>query len=143
MKLNDDHKLWEEAMRTKIDQHLKLNTWELTDLPESCHLIGCQWVYASKTHIDRCSDKAKAHLITQGFTQWPRMDYFEITSPVAKFYSLRIILAIVYQFDLEIHRIDVKGSYLNAQSDKEVYVKQPPGFDNGSGQVLHLNLKLY
>jgi len=75
-------------------------------------------VYASKTHADGLFDKAKARLVTQGFTQRPGMDYFEIMSPVVKFDSLRMILVVANQFSLEIHRMDVKGAYLNAKLEE-------------------------
>jgi len=71
------------------------------------------------------------------------MDYFKIMSPVVKFDLLRMILMIANQYNLEIHGMDLKGAYLNTKLDEEIYIYHPPGFDDGSGKVLHLNLNLY
>lgn len=139
----EDHQIWEEAMQTEMDQHMELQTWYLTDLPDGRLAIGCRWVYAVKTDENGAFEKAKARLVAQGFTQRPGMDYFEITSPVAKFDSLRTVLAYANQYDLEIHGMDVKGAYLNAPLEEEIYMRQPPGFNDGTGRVLRLNLNLY
>ena len=45
----------------------------------------------------------KARLImAKGFTQVDRVNYNEIFSPVVKHYSIRILMAIVNQYDLEL-----------------------------------------
>ena len=103
---------------------------------EEQQAIGCRWVYAVKTDADSTFEKAKAWIVAQGFIQIPGMDYFDITSPVAKFDSLRTLLSVATQFDWEIHAMDVKGAYLNAQLEEEIYMEQPPSFSDGTGRVL-------
>jgi len=39
--------------------------------------------------------------------------------------------------------MDVIAAYLNGKLDEEVYIKQPPRFDNGIGQVCKLVLSIY
>ena len=39
--------------------------------------------------------------------------------------SLRIIMAIIAHYDLELHQIDVKTAFLNGNLDEEVYMDQP------------------
>lgn len=39
--------------------------------------------------------------------------------------------------------MDVVGAYLNSELDKDIYMCQPPGFDDGSGRVFHLRKALY
>ena len=85
---------WIAAMQTEIEQHQKIGTWELIDLPSGRTAIGCRWVYAIKTTPEGIFEKAKGHLVAQGFTQCPGMDYYEITSPVLKFASLRVLIAL-------------------------------------------------
>jgi len=41
MKSHEDHDIWEAAMQMEIEQDCQLNVWELTDLPEDHHPIGC------------------------------------------------------------------------------------------------------
>jgi len=45
-------------------------------------------------------------------------------------------------YDWEIEQMDIKSAYLQAKLDKEVYMKQPPGFDDHMGQVCQLLLAL-
>jgi hypothetical protein len=39
--------------------------------------------------------------------------------------------------------MDVKGVYLNSMLDEEIYMQQPPGYDDGMGHVLKLKRALY
>ena len=43
--------------------------------------------------------------------------------------SLRIIMAIVAHFDLELHHMDVRTTFLNKDLVKDVYMSQPIGFE--------------
>jgi Reverse transcriptase (RNA-dependent DNA polymerase) len=59
---------------------------------------------------------------------------------------LRIILAIVANYDLELHQLDVETAFLNASIKETVYMKQPKGFAQGNHKqnlVCKLNKTLY
>src|SRR5882724_8420876 len=105
-----DWPIWKQAMKIEMDQHKEIGTWETVKLPTGRTAIGCRWVYAVKTTPNGDFEKAKAHLVTQGFTQRPGMDYYDITSLVVKFDSIRTILAVANHFDWEIEMMDVKGA---------------------------------
>ena len=117
-----DWPIWKRAMKIEMDQHDKFGTWKLVEIPTGRTAIGCHWVYAVKTTPDGDFEKAKAHLVAQGFTQRPRMDYYDITSPVVKFNSICMILAMVNDLNWEMEMMDVKGAYLNSVLDKEIYM---------------------
>ncbi len=57
--------------------------------------------------------------------------------------SFQILLAIATQLDLEIHQMDVVGTYLNGELEEEIYMKQIPRYEDGTDKVLCLNKTLY
>ena len=61
--------IWKQAMQVEMDQHNDVRTWQLVKLPMGWIAIGSRWVYAVKTTWDGGFEKAKAHLVTPGFTQ--------------------------------------------------------------------------
>ena len=56
------------------------------------------------------------------------INYDETFSPVARFESLRLLLALATLEDWEIHQMDVKSTFLNGLLDDEIYVEQASGF---------------
>ena len=78
--------------------------------------------------------------MAKGFTQREGIDYTETFSPVSKKDSLRVIMALVAHFDLELHQMNVKTAFLNGGIEEEVYMKQPEGFS--SNAIEHLVCKL-
>jgi hypothetical protein len=66
--------------------------------------------------------------VAKGFTQREDIDYTEIFSPVSCKDSFRIIMTLVTHYNLELHQIDVKTSFLNGDLLENVYMAQPKGF---------------
>ena len=56
------------------------------------------------------------------------MDYKEIFSPVVKMTSIRVVLAMATQSDMEIEQMDVKTTFLHGRLEEEIYMEQPEGF---------------
>ena len=52
--------------------------------------------------------------------------------------TIRAILALVPIKGLKIQQMDVKGAYLNGTLKEKVYMHQPEGYEDGSGQVCEL-----
>ena len=65
--------------------------------------------------------------MAKGFTQREGIDYNEIFSSVSCKDSFRIIMALVAYYDLELHQMDVKTTFLNGDLEKNVYMAQPKG----------------
>jgi hypothetical protein len=66
--------------------------------------------------------------MAKGFTQRECIDYNKIFSSVSCKDSLRIIMALVSHYDLKLHHMDVKTTFLNVNLLKNVYITQPKGF---------------
>ena len=90
--------------------------------------MSCKWVYKTKCDFKGNVEGYKARLVAKGFTQREGIGYNEIFSPISCKDSFRIILALVAHFDLELHQMDVKTTFLNGDLYESVYMAQPKGF---------------
>ena len=80
----------------------------MVDLPLGCKTIGCKWVLRKKLKPDGSIDKFKARLVAKAFKQKIDLDFFDTFSPVTRITSIRLLIAIVAIFYLQIHQMDVK-----------------------------------
>ena len=119
------------------------NTWELVDLPPGRNVVGCRWVYKIKRKEDGTIERYKARLVAKGYSQVMGMDYFETYSPVAKLSSIRLLLAIATQLDLDLQQMDVNTAFLYGELPEEIYMQQPEGFEDDSGRVCKLRKGIY
>ncbi|GJR32391.1 retrovirus-related pol polyprotein from transposon TNT 1-94 [Tanacetum coccineum] len=74
--------------------------------------------------------KNKARLVTQGYTQEEGIDYDEVFAPVARIEAIRLFLAYASFKDFVVYQMDVKSAFLYGKIEEEVYVCQPPGFED-------------
>ena len=114
--------------------------WELCELPKGRKAVACCWVYRIKTNTDGSIERYKAWSVAKGFSQKPHLDYTETFAPVAKFASLRTVLAIAAAEDMEVHSMDI-SAFLNGDLDEEIYVAQPEGFAAQGQEHLVCRLK--
>ena len=121
-------KQWSKAVKEEFESLVNNQTWELTELPPEKNIVGSKWVFKHKRDADGNIIRYKARLVAQGYSQEYGLDYDEVFAPVAKFNSIRSVLAIANELDLEVHQMDVKTAFLNGDLDCEIYMKQPEGF---------------
>ncbi|GJW12286.1 uncharacterized mitochondrial protein-like protein [Tanacetum coccineum] len=72
----------------------------------------------------------KARLVAQGYTQEEGIDYDEVFAPVARIEAIRLFLTYASFKDFVVYQMDVKGAFLYGKIEEEVYVCQPPGFED-------------
>jgi hypothetical protein len=94
------------------------------------NVIGTKWVFTNKQGEDGEVVRNKAHLIAQGFSQVEGVDFRETFAPVARLEAIRILLIFVISKGFKLCQMDVKSVFLNGVIHEEVYIRQPPDFEN-------------
>ncbi|GKB27429.1 putative ribonuclease H-like domain-containing protein [Tanacetum coccineum] len=100
---------------------------------ESCdgkRVIGTKWVFRNKRDERGTIIKNKARLVAQGYRQEEGVDYDEVFAPVARIEAIRLFLAFASFMGFTVYQMDVKSAFLYGNITEEVYVKQPPGFED-------------
>jgi hypothetical protein len=72
----------------------------------------------------------KARLVAQGFSQVEGLDFGKIFAPIARLEAIRILLAFAASKGFKLYQMDVKSTFLNGVIQEEVFVRQPPDFEN-------------
>ncbi|GKB00470.1 zinc finger, CCHC-type containing protein, partial [Tanacetum coccineum] len=104
-----DVTFWKEAIDDEIGSIMEINTWVLSDLPPGC------------------------------FRQKEGINYFDTYAPVARISTIRLLIALEATYNLVIHQMDVKTTFLNGDLEEKIYMKQPEGFvmpDMGEADVI-------
>ncbi|GKA29834.1 putative ribonuclease H-like domain-containing protein [Tanacetum coccineum] len=121
---------WVDAMQEELLQFEIQKVWILVDLPYGKKAIGTKWVYRNKKDERGVVVRNKARLVAQGHRQEEGIDYDEVFAPVARLEAIRIFLAFASYMGFIVYQMDVKSAFLYGKIDEEVYVSQPPGFQD-------------
>ncbi|KAD2804925.1 hypothetical protein E3N88_38302 [Mikania micrantha] len=133
------------AMKEKIAALKHHKTSSLTHLPPGKKSIGLKWVFKFKFHADGSVQIYKAQIFAKGYAQQNGIDYEETFSPVPRFETVQIVLALAAQKGWVTYQFDVKSAFLNVVLNEEVYVSQPPSFEKKGQEemVFKLHKALY
>lgn len=119
---------WNEAMKMEIESIEKNHTWELVHLPPQAKVIGVKWVYKTKLNEEGKVEKYKARLVAKGYSQTAGVYYTEVFTPVARWDTIRSLLAVAAQRGWFVYQLDVKSAFLYGELQEEVYVDQHEDF---------------
>ncbi|GMF23042.1 unnamed protein product [Phytophthora fragariaefolia] len=121
---------WKQALELEYDSLIENGTWRLVPLPPGRKALPCHWVLVVKYNADGSVERFKARLVAQGNHQEYGVDCDEVYAPVARFESLRLVLAIGTILDCHIHQMDVHTAFLNGtmEGEQKIYMRQPHGF---------------
>nr|GEU80108.1 putative ribonuclease H-like domain-containing protein [Tanacetum cinerariifolium] len=72
----------------------------------------------------------KARLVAQGCTQEEGIDYDEVFAPVVRIEAIRLFLAYASFMGFLVYHMDVESDFLYERIEEELYVCQPPGFED-------------
>ena len=68
-------------------------------------------------------------MVTQGYTQVECLDFGETYALVTRLEAIRILLAYACAHNIKLYQMGVKSAFLNGYINEEVYVEQPPDFE--------------
>lgn len=106
------------AMQEEIEILHKNRTWDLCKLPKGCCALRCKQIYKRKEGISKVEDVTwKACLVVRGFDQKEGIDFNKFFSPVVCHSFIRVLLAFVALFDLELKKLDVKTAFYCSSSN--------------------------
>nr|GEX23257.1 hypothetical protein [Tanacetum cinerariifolium] len=102
----------------------------LVDLPHEKRAIGTKWVFMNKKDERGIVVRNKARIVAQGHTHEEGIDYKEVFALVARIEAIRLFLGYASFMGFMVYQMDVKSAFLYGTIKEEVYVCQPPGFED-------------
>jgi len=114
---------WWAAIQKEYTSLLEHGTWEKVlrqDVPAGEHVIGCKWVFKTKTNGTR-----KARLVIKGYRQKQGVDYHETFAAVSRMDSVRGIVASAVLRGWKLHQFDAVTAFLHGDIDSSVYMELP------------------
>ena len=145
---SEDWPEWRLAIESELESLHKYDTWDEVD-PETLEkhevekMVGSRWIFALKRNSKGKVIRYKARLVAQGYSQVEGRDYGETYSPVASRTTLRIVMSLAAQMDLDLQQMDVSTAFLNAKlaEDEQMLMKTPTGVSKTG--VVKLKRALY
>ena len=118
-----------EAMQAELHSLIKRDVFgPVVQTPTSVKPIGNKWVFVRKRNENNDIIKYKAHLVAQGFSQRPDIDYEETYSPVMGAITFRFLISLAVSEELDMRLMDVITGYLYGSIDSDIHMKIPEGF---------------
>lgn len=132
-------------MNQELEAIERNKTWELVTPLADARVIGVKWLSKTKSNKRGEVDKHKARLVAKRFTQEYGVDYTEVFAPVARWDTIRTILALAAHKEWKVFQLDVKSAFIHGELEEDVYVEQPQRYNKQGeeGKVYKLKKVLY
>jgi hypothetical protein len=132
------------TMQEGLNNFKRNEVWSLVPRPKQ-NVVGTKCVFRNKQDKHGVVTRNKARLLAKGYAQVACLDFEEAFAPVARLESIRILLAYAAHRSFKLFQMDVKSAFLNGPIKEEVYVEQPPSFedDRYPDHVYKLSKALY
>uniref|UniRef100_A0AAV1VJI6 Integrase catalytic domain-containing protein n=1 Tax=Peronospora matthiolae TaxID=2874970 RepID=A0AAV1VJI6_9STRA len=118
---------WRKAIDAELDSMKLRGVFRAAKLPNGQSAIGTKWVFKIKRKADGSIEKYKARLVAKGFRQKYGIDYTETFSPVVKYVTLRMVIAITKHFGWPLDQLDVVTAFLYGVMKEKVFCAVPEG----------------
>uniref|UniRef100_A0AAV1UZJ6 Reverse transcriptase Ty1/copia-type domain-containing protein n=1 Tax=Peronospora matthiolae TaxID=2874970 RepID=A0AAV1UZJ6_9STRA len=120
---------WRKAIHAELESMRLRGVFRAAKLPNGQRAIGTKWVFKIKRKADGSIEKYKARLVAKGFRQKYGIDYTETFSPVVKYVTLRMVIAISKHFGWPIDQLDVVTAFLYGVMKEQVFCVIPEGVE--------------
>ena len=132
-------------IQEELHQFERSKVWYLVPRPIGTTSIATRWVFRNKLDENGVISRNKYRLVVQRYNQEEGIDYDETFAPVARMEIIRILIAFASFMGFKLYQMDVKSAFLNGDLKDEVFIKQPPGFEDAElpDHVFRLNKALY
>ena len=121
---------WILEMQEEVNQIERNKVQTLVPRLSDHSIIGTKWVFRNNLDKTRIIVRNKAKFVAQGYSQQEGIYFDESFAPVARLKAIRMLLAFSCYRDFKLYQMDVKSVFLNVHITKDVYVAQPPRFEN-------------
>jgi hypothetical protein len=109
---------------------IKNGVWEIFPRSNRKDVVSYRWLFKIKHVANGSIEKYKASFVAHGFSQKIEcIDYEETFALVARYTSIRTIIALASKMKWKLHQMDVKINFLNGVIEEEVYIEKPQGFE--------------
>jgi len=121
---------WILAMQEELNQFALNEVWSLVPRIPEMNIIVTKWIFRNKMDEHGVITRNKARLVAKGYNQEEGIDYDETYAPVARLEAVRLLLSFSCIKGFKLFQMDVKSAFLNGYINKEVFVSQPPRFED-------------
>jgi hypothetical protein len=135
---------WVVDMQEELNNFKRNKVWSLLERLKQ-NIVGTKWVFHNKQDEFGVGKRNKARLVAKGYSHVKGLDFNETFAHVARLESIRTLLVYSTHYDFKLYQMDIKSAFFNGPIKEEVYVKQPPGFEDQEypNHVYKLHKALY
>ena len=120
---------------------IKNDVWEIVPRPKYKSVVSSKLIFKTKHLAYGSIQNYKARFVACGFSQKEGIDYEDTFAPISRYTSIRTILSLESNMKWKLHYIDLKTIFINVLIEKEVYIKQPQGFETNDQETHVCKLK--
>jgi len=110
-------------MVEEYDSIVRNSVWNVVPRPKDKSMVSSRWIDKVNQAIDGSVEKHKARFVSRGFSKVEGIDYDETFFPIARYSTIKSILALSTHMGWKINQMDVKTTFLNVMIEEEVYIE--------------------